>query len=108
MEGSLEDSRAAQIERTVLAWNRSSLALAINGALLARAGLTRDVVALTGGGSAVVVVAAAVWLLSTSHYSAARDRRVGHLLVGRRDTALIAALLVVVLSLVQLALVVSS
>jgi uncharacterized membrane protein YidH (DUF202 family) len=107
MEASARFGVAAQLERTMLAWNRSSLALAANGGLLAREGLTRHLVALTGGGFAVVGVAAAAWMLSTSRYPAARDRRAEHLLAGRRHAALGATLFTVVLSLIDLALVIA-
>jgi uncharacterized membrane protein YidH (DUF202 family) len=108
MEGSARYGLAAQLERTVLAWNRSSLAVAANGGLLAREGFTRHLAALTVGGFAVVGVAAATWMLSTSRYPAARDRQAGHLLAGRRHATLGATLFIVVLSLVELVLAVTS
>jgi hypothetical protein len=72
----------AQLERTALAWNRSLLALAVNGALLIRAA------SVSGGWSAwvgvVVLLAAGVlWLVTSRAYRRVRGREVAHLLAGR-------------------------
>jgi len=96
-------NEAAQLERTVLAWNRSSLALAANGALLAREGVTRDLLAFTVVGSAVIGVAVGIWALSIVRYRSALDLRQSSLIGGRRRIAA-ASLFICVLSLVELVL----
>ena len=96
---------AAQLERSVLAWNRSSLAIAANGALIARAGVERHLPAVIVAGAAVVAVGAAVWLLSTARYGSAASRRAGHVIAGHRTLVAAAALFVGALSLLDLALV---
>jgi hypothetical protein len=98
-----DSDAGAQLERTVLAWNRSSLAVAANGALLARAGFSRGLVVVAVAGCAVVVVGAAVWMLSVGAYPSAVERRAGNLLAGRRIVTAV-ALFVVALSAADLAL----
>ena len=82
MEDAGAYNEAAQLERTVLAWNRSSLAVAANGALLAREGFVRDVTPLTAVGFLVVGIAAAVWVLSIARYPSARAAHASNLLAG--------------------------
>ena len=96
----------AQVERTLLAWNRSAIALAANGALLLRAGFLHQVLVLEGLGVAVAVAVAgiAVWALSLERYGRVAGRPVLHLF-GRRSLAALAAF-VLVLSVVDLAVVV--
>ena len=75
--------RAAQLERTALAWSRTSLAIVANGALLAQAGLVDNAVLLLGAGLTVTVAGAVLWVLAATHYSALAGHRAGHLLAGR-------------------------
>jgi uncharacterized membrane protein YidH (DUF202 family) len=95
---------AAQVERTVLSWNRSALALAANGALLAREGLTRGLIPLVVAGSAVVALGAIVWVLSATRYASTVERRASYLVAGRHGVVLGATVFVVALSVLQLAL----
>jgi|SRR5581483_374267 uncharacterized membrane protein YidH (DUF202 family) len=91
-------NRGAQVERTVLAWNRSALALAANGALLVRQGFSRHLISLTVVGFAVMGVAVAVWLLSILRYPRARELRGSSLVAGRRELVAAAAVFVGLLS----------
>jgi hypothetical protein len=99
---------AAQLERSVLSWNRSSLAIAANGALIARAGFERHLILAIVAGAAVVAVGAAVWLFSTGRYSSASSRLAGHVIAGRRAFVGGAAIFVGALSLIDLALVLTA
>jgi len=101
MQESFND--AAQLERTVLAWNRSSLAIVANGALVARAGIERHVVPVTALGLLVVAAGAGVWLLST-----APSRVAAHVLADRRRYVGAAAAFAATLSLLDLAIVATS
>jgi uncharacterized membrane protein YidH (DUF202 family) len=96
---------AFQLERTVLAWNRSSLAIATNGALVVREGVVRHLPLVTGAGLAISCVAGVLWLLSTGRYHGARDRRATRLVAERRRSVLLLASFAAVLSLADLALV---
>src|SRR5690349_17486232 len=91
-------NRAAQLERTVLAWNRSALAVAANGVLLVREGVVRGLVGLTTAGLLVMGVGAAVWLLSILRYPSARDLRASNVLAGDRRLVVAAAAFVALLS----------
>jgi uncharacterized membrane protein YidH (DUF202 family) len=99
---------AAQLERTVLAWNRSSLAIGANGALLAREGLTRGLAAVAVAGCVVAVVGAVVWVLSVGLYPAALERQAVNLLAGRAPVVIATALFVVALSAADLVLAATS
>jgi uncharacterized membrane protein YidH (DUF202 family) len=94
--------RAAQLERTALAWNRASVAVVANGALLLRAGLVYDHVFVTAAGLAASVIGLVLWMLSTTQYSALAGRRAVHLLAGRPEAVRILTVFVAVVSLVAL------
>lgn len=72
---------ADQIARTNLAWSRTGLAIAGNGALLAHAGLSRESVAILTIGCVVGAVGLLLWLASVlpnpeqRHHSFAVGRR---------------------------------
>jgi hypothetical protein len=73
--------RGAQLERTALAWNRSLLALAVNGALLIRAAsVAGDWSAWVG--IAVLVATGALWLVTSRTYRRLRGQEAGQLLAG--------------------------
>jgi uncharacterized membrane protein YidH (DUF202 family) len=99
---------AAQLERSVLSWNRSSLALAANGALIARAGIERHLIPVVVVGAVVVAVGAAVWVFSTGRYSSASSRLAGHVIADRRAVVGGTAIFVGALSLIDLALVITA
>src|SRR4026207_2038901 len=82
MQGDYND--AAKLERSVLSWNRSSLAIAANGALIGRAGVERDSIPVIVVGAAVVAIGAAVWFFSTGRYSSASSRLAGNVIADRR------------------------
>lgn len=94
----------AQLERTVLSWNRVSLAVAANGGLVTRWGFEQSLTLVAVGGLAVIGVGAAIWTLSIARYRPARNRRATHLVAQRERAALALVLLVVVLSLAHLVL----
>jgi len=96
---------AAQLERSVLSWNRSALAIAANGALIARAGVERRMIAVIVAGAVVIAVGAVVWLLSFRRYSSASRRLAGHVIAGRRGYVGAAAILVGAVSVIDLTLV---
>ena len=99
---------AAQLERSVLSWNRSALAIAANGALIARAGVERQLVLVIVLGAAVVAVGAVAWAFSTARYRSAAGRLAGHVIADRRAVVGATALFVGALSVVDLALVVTA
>jgi hypothetical protein len=99
---------AAQLERSVLSWNRSSLALAANGALIARAGVERKLILVVVVGAVVVAAGAAAWLLSTARYRVASTRLAGHVFADRRFAVGVAAAIVGAVSLIDLALAASA
>jgi len=72
---------AVQLERTMLAWRRTALSLALNGALFIKAAAEGSVVAGIAAVGAVVV-AGGVWLIATWRYRALRGttaaRVIGH------------------------------
>jgi uncharacterized membrane protein YidH (DUF202 family) len=94
-----------QLERTVLSWNRSALAIGANGGLLAREGFERALPAVAGAGFVVVAVAAALWLISSSRYGREHYRRATHLIVHPGSPVLMLTAFVVLLSVIDLMLV---
>jgi hypothetical protein len=94
--------RAAQLERTALAWSRASVAVVANGALLLRAGLIYDHALVTASGLAASVTGLALWMLSTTQYSALAGRRAGHLLAGRPGVVRLLTFFVAIVSVVAL------
>ena len=74
-----ESKRGAQIERTMLSWNRAAIALAANGALLTRAGFVHHIVSLQTLGLAIALAGLALWLLSLARYTKIAGQPVPHL-----------------------------
>lgn len=72
----------AQLERTSLAWTRTSVSIAACGALLVRTGFVDHLVAALAGGAVVLVAAVVVFLLAGFRYHATKGRPGLHLLVG--------------------------
>jgi len=101
-----EGGRGAQVERTMLSWNRAAIALGANGALLMRAGFIHDVVALEAFGLAVAIVGFALWALSLARYSKIAGRPVSHLFGARAGAVQALAAFILMLSLVDAAVVV--
>lgn len=93
---------AAQLERTVLSWNRTSLAVAANGALLIHAGVGRSSLAFTCAGLAIVVAALVLWAVTTSHYPSARRMAATYVLTRGRDVVCAAALVTTAVSSISL------
>jgi drug/metabolite transporter (DMT)-like permease len=88
----------AQLERTALAWNRSLLALAVNGALLIRAAsVAGDWSAWVG--IAVLLATGVLWVVTSRTYRRLRGQGVAQLLAGGSSavwfTAFVAAIGVV-------------
>jgi uncharacterized membrane protein YidH (DUF202 family) len=109
MTGSFDDGgRAAQLERTVLSWNRAAIAVAANGALVVRAGFEHESVVLQVIGVAVAVVGFALWALSLRRYSIVAGRQVHHLFEGRLRGVVPVAAFVIGLSLIDVGVVVST
>jgi uncharacterized membrane protein YidH (DUF202 family) len=100
-----EDNGAAQFERTVLAWNRASIAVAANGALLIRTGIIDHLGVLDGAGLAVVAIGVVLWVVSMTRYSALPGQRATHLIAGQPRAVLSLAGFVLLLSLIDLAVV---
>jgi uncharacterized membrane protein YidH (DUF202 family) len=96
--------RAAQLERTVLAWNRSALVLVANGALIAKIGFARDLVPAIVAGFVVAGLGAAAWLLSFGRAPSTSGPESRYLIAGRRSLVPPAAVVVLVVSLVDLVL----
>lgn len=69
----------AQLERTALAWNRSLLALAVNGALLIRA-VPHAGTWAAAVGIAVLAATGVLWLVTSGAYRRLRGQRPGSLL----------------------------
>jgi hypothetical protein len=69
----------AQLERTALAWNRSLLALAVNGALLIRAASVAGSWAAVVG-IVVLVATGVLWFVSSGAYRKLRGQRPNSLL----------------------------
>jgi uncharacterized membrane protein YidH (DUF202 family) len=93
---------AAQLERTALAWSRTSIAILANGALLARSGFVHAVGLLAGVGVAVALTGAVLWGLVAMQYSARAGSQAGHLLAGRPRAVLGLAAFVTLLSVLAL------
>lgn len=68
MSSSEQYNSAAQVERTLLAWNRSVLALGANGALVMREGFERELVVLEAIGVLLVLFGIALWIVSIHRY----------------------------------------
>ncbi len=86
---------AAQLERTALAWNRTLLAFAVNGALLVRiADGTRTWVAIAG--FLVLAVTLPAWIITNRAYRRRRGGPAAALLAHGSFTVGVAALIVAV------------
>jgi len=103
---SADDARGAQLERTALAWNRTGIAVAANGALMLHAGVVHGIVALDVLGAGVAGLGFVLWALSLVRYSTVAGRPVGRLFGGRGGAASLATALVLVLTVADLAVVV--
>ena len=101
-----DGSRGAQLERTVLSWNRLAFAVAANGALLMRVGFVHDLVVLEAFGMAVAIAGFALWALSLRRYSAIAGASPSRLFEGRAGGVLPLATFVMLLSLIDLIVVV--
>jgi uncharacterized membrane protein YidH (DUF202 family) len=101
-----DGGRGAQVERTVLSWNRVAIAVAANGALLMRVGFVHDLVVLEAFGMAVAIVGFALWALSLRRYSAIAGQLPSRLFEGGVGGVLPLATFVMLLSLIDLIVVV--
>jgi uncharacterized membrane protein YidH (DUF202 family) len=88
----------AQPERTTLAWNRTTLALAGNGALVVHVGLEHGHELLVGAGFAMLAIGTALWIQSVAQYSVGATFRPGRPTACRRIAPRSFAILVVVVS----------
>jgi uncharacterized membrane protein YidH (DUF202 family) len=87
--------QAAQLERTALAWNRTLLAFAVNGALLVRiAEGSRMWVAIAG--FLIMAVTLPAWVITNRAYRQRRGGPAASLLARGSFTVGVAALIVVV------------
>ncbi len=84
---------ATALERTTMAWQRTALAMALNGALLVRAAATEHTW-LWPLGIAVLVAAGWMWWAAFGAYGRRRGRPVGGLLLTRRRALVLTAGLV--------------
>jgi uncharacterized membrane protein YidH (DUF202 family) len=96
-----DGERGAPVERTVLAWNRAGIAVAANGALLARVAFVHDLIAVEVVGLAVTFVGIGIWALSLARYSAVGEAHVPHLFGRDRRAPALLGVLVLLLSLVD-------
>lgn len=88
--------RGGQLERTALAWQRTSLLVAVNGALLTGAVPQLGPVAAVLGG-AVIATAVLIWLAASLGYRRSRGRRApGVLAAHARATRALTALIIVI------------
>ncbi|SEG53792.1 protein of unknown function [Thermomonospora echinospora] len=89
----------AQLERTALAWQRTALLIAINGALLARAATELGPAAVVSGGT-VIVVAVVIWLAAARGYRRGRGRTASSVLTAHvRATRALTAVIAVIAAL---------
>ena len=100
-----EGNRAAQLERTLLAWNRASIAIAANGALLVRTGVVHRLDLFDGVGLAVVALGVGLWMVSAARYSALSGHREAHAIAGQPRAVQTLAVFVLLLSLIDVAVV---
>ena len=98
--------RGAQLERTMLSWNRASIALTANGTLLMRAGFLHNIVVLEAFGLAIALTGFALWALSLGRYSKVAGRPEPHLFWGRVGAMPALGAFIVLISVVDLAVVV--
>jgi uncharacterized membrane protein YidH (DUF202 family) len=103
-----EEPHGAQVERTALAWNRVGLAVVANGALLVHMGLEDHLGWVEAVGLAAVAIGGAVWTLALWRYSALAHHRVPNLFANQPQTVRAVSLLVLVLSLLNLAVVLAA
>jgi putative membrane protein len=89
---------ASQLERTMMSWQRTALALGLNGALLLELAAT-DQEWLWPLGLLVIVAAIGLWAAAFRSYGRQRGRQAGHVLLVRR-TAMVATACMAALSLV--------
>ena len=88
----------AQLERTALAWQRTALLIALNGALLARATPTLGVPAIVLGG-ATVAAATLIWAMASLSYRRGRGRPASSVLTAHaRATRALTVLIVMIAS----------
>jgi uncharacterized membrane protein YidH (DUF202 family) len=97
----------AQFERTVLSWNRSGLAIAANGGLLIREGVSSETPAIWVCGLLVLAVGVAISCLTISGRIYRAERRVDHVITGHPLGAVAATLFIAALSIADLVLVVA-
>ena len=98
----IEDGeRGVPVERTVLAWNRAGIAVAANGALLARVGFVHDLIAVEVIGLGVTFAGIGIWALSLARYSAIGEAHIPHLFGRDRRAPASLAALVLLLSVVD-------
>ena len=86
---------AAQLERTALAWNRTLLALAVNGALLVRSAEASGTWAAIAG-FVVLAVTLLAWVITNRAYRRLRGGPAAALLTSGRFTVGAAGLIVAV------------
>lgn len=72
----------AQLERTNLAWGRTSFSIAACGALLVREGLVDGQPLLVAAGGVTLGVAGVLWILVATRYVRKRSTEARHLLAG--------------------------
>lgn len=87
--------RAAQLERTMLAWNRTLLALAVNGALLVRVSTASGAWAAIAG-LVVLAVTLLAWAVTNRAYRRLRGGPAAALLTHGRFTVGAVAVIVAV------------
>lgn len=93
--GAVVHDRAAQLERTALAWRRTVLALAINGAFLIRVSGKSGMWALIAG-VAILAVTLPVWVVTSRTYRRLMGGPAVALLARGRFTVCAVVLVVVV------------
>lgn len=93
---------AGQLERTALSWNRTLLALGVNGTLLVRMGTGQAAQGwVVVAGATILVVTLLAWSTTSRAYRRLRGRP-ARALLARRPYALYAALCVGLVGLVDL------